>query len=109
MHRRRGQATWLGLPLFIDRFVQVNDRVNNITQQALFSDVLGLQGCAALGLLELPSPSPSPRAARPPRPPTLLSPPRPPHHLPAWQGVCCFPGTAICLSACLLGRLALLG
>ena len=109
-----GKHSVLGLPLFIDRFVQVN----NITQQALVSDALGLQGCAALGLLEpfSPSPGPPPTTPSPAPEPTAPSPapePSAPSPLPSPASlaghVAASPALPVVLAACLLGWLALPG
>ena len=100
-----GKHSVLELPLFINRFVQVN----NITQQALFSDVLGVQGCAALGLLEPSSPSPAPEpSAHPPVPqPTTPSPTPSPASMAGHMAASS--SLPVVLAACLLGWLALLG
>ena len=100
-----GKYSVLGLPLFIDRFVQVN----NITQEALFSDVLGVQGCAALGLLDPSSPSPAPLPTTPSPAPEPSAPSPLPSPASMAGQLAASPALPVVLAACLLGWLALPG
>ncbi|KAL4422495.1 hypothetical protein ABPG75_008692 [Micractinium tetrahymenae] len=56
-----GHHAILGLPLFVNRFVQVN----NMTGEASFSALLDPPGCATLGLLDASAPAPAPLDSAP--------------------------------------------